>query len=109
MKERIIGLVLVICGGVLAYLCIYLPVESARTGAPTVMVSIKGAILAPIGLVGLIYLVMGQDATTIMGTRENPSAAAWGIGIGAILLGIVIYTVIRSTLEGYGYDFQGRW
>jgi hypothetical protein len=109
MKERDIGVVLLISGGVLCYLCVYQPLESAWRGAPTVSVSLKGAILAPLSLIGLMYLVLGQRATTIMGTREKPTTTAYAIGIGALLLGLALYVWLRSTLQAHGYDFQGRF
>ncbi len=109
MKERVIGLVLLISGGLLGYLCVYEPLESARNGAPTVSVSLKGAILAPIGLIGLMYLVLGPRATAIMGTREKPTPAAYGILIGAVLLGLGLYVWLRWALEAHGYDFQSQF
>ena len=109
MKERFIGIVLLLSGGVLSYLCIYQPLESARSGAPTVSVSLKGAIFAPIGLIGLIYLVLGPCARTIMGTREKPTSTAYVFGIVAALLGLGLYLWLRSELEAHGYDFQGRF
>jgi hypothetical protein len=109
MKERVIGVVLLISGGLLGYLCIYQPLESAWGGAPTVSVSLKGAILAPISLIGLMYLGLGQRANTIMGTREKPTPTAYAIGIGVMLLGFGLYLWLRFTLEAHGYDFEGRF
>jgi hypothetical protein len=109
MKERVMGAFLLICGGALAYLCVYQPLESAWRGAPTVSVSLQGAILAPIGLIGLLYLVLGRGASTIMGKREKPKATAYIIVIGVVLLGFALYLWVRSTLEAHGYNFQGRF
>jgi hypothetical protein len=109
VKERLVGLVLVASGALLSYLCIYQPLEAAWGGAPTVKVSLKGAILAPIGLIGIMYLVMGARATVVMGTREKPTPAAYVIGIGAVVLGIGVYLWLRTTLESHGYDFGGRF
>jgi hypothetical protein len=109
MKERMIGAVLLISGGMLGYLCVYKPLESAWSGAPEVSLSLKGAIFAPLALIGLTYLVLGQHATSIMGTREKPKPAAYAITIGVLLLGIVLYFWLRSTLQAHGYDFQGRF
>jgi hypothetical protein len=108
VKERVIGVVLLISGGVLGYFCVYQPLESAWRGAPTVSVSLKGAILAPLSLIGLMYLVLGQRASTIMGTREKPKPTAYPITFGAVLLGIGLYVWLRSTLQAHGYDFQGQ-
>jgi hypothetical protein len=109
MKERLIGLLLVAVGVLLGYLCVYQPLASAARGEPKISISLKGAILAPLCLIGVMYLALGPHATTIMGTRERPKPAAYFIAIGTILLGIGLYIWLRSTLQGYGYDFHGRF
>lgn len=109
MKERMIGVVLLISGSVLGYLCVYQPLQSAWSGAPTVSVSLKGAILAPMCLIGLMYLALGSRVIPIMGTREKPTLAAYAIGIGLVLLGVGLYVWLRSTLQAHGYDSQGRF
>jgi hypothetical protein len=108
MKERMIGIVLLISGGGLGYLCVYQPLQSAWSGAPTVTISLKGAILAPISLIGLMYLALGSRVIPIMGTREKPTPVGYAIGIGVVLLGLGLYVWLRSTLLAHGYDFQGR-
>jgi hypothetical protein len=108
MKERLIGLVLIVIGGMLCYLCVYQPLDSAWRGEPTVSVSLKGALLAPLCLIGFLYLAMGERVTSIMGTREHPTTAAKVIAVGAILIGIGLYFWLRTTLQNHGYDFQGR-
>lgn len=104
-----IGVVLIVSGAVLGYLCVFQPLESAWGGAPTVSVSLKGALLAPIALVGVMYLAMGQRAATIMGTREKPTPAAYLISCVVILLGVGLYLWLRSTLQDHGYDFKGQF
>jgi hypothetical protein len=69
--------------------------------------SLKEAILAPVGLIGLLYLVLGERARTIMGTREEPPPAAYAIVIAVVLLGIGLYVWLRSTLPAHEYDFPG--
>jgi hypothetical protein len=107
MKERLIGLFLLICGVVLGYLCIYQPLQSAWNGAPSLSISLKGAIFAPIGLIGLMYLVLGPSTTAIMGTKDRPKPLAYAIMIGCLLLGIGIYFWLRATLAAHGYEFDG--
>jgi hypothetical protein len=110
MKERVVGLVLLIGGGLLGYFCVYQPLESAWSGAPTVSVSLKGAAFVPFSLIGgLMYLVLGPRASAIMGTREKPSPAAYAVVVVALVLGIGLYLWLRSTLQAHGYDFQGRF
>jgi hypothetical protein len=108
-KHRTVGVVCLISGGVLSYLC-YDAVQSARNGAPKVSLSMAGAILIPLALIiGLIYLVLGPRARSLMGTRQDPTFAAWVIGITALALGVMLYLGLRQTLEAQGYDFHGRW
>ncbi len=109
MKERLIGILLLAAGGLLGYLCIYQPLESASRREPKVSVSLKGAILAPICLIGVMFLVLGSHATIIMGTRQHPKPAAYVIAIGVVLLGIVLYIWLRRSLEAFGYDFHGQF
>jgi hypothetical protein len=109
MKERVGGVVMIIFGALLGYLCIYQPIESARNGEASVSISLKGALLAPIGLLGLMYLVLGSRVTAIMGTRQERKPASYVIVVGIILLGIGTYIWLRTTLQSYGYDFQGRF
>jgi hypothetical protein len=106
-KERLMGLVSLISFGLVAYLCVYKPLESASSGAPTVSIPLKGVILVPIGLIGLMYVVLGPRATTVMGTRKRPRPAAWMISFGVLLLGIGLYLCLRSTIEAHGYRFKG--
>jgi hypothetical protein len=108
MKERLIGVILLICGVTVGYLCVYLPLESARSGTPTVSVSLKGTVLTPFALVGMMYLVLGSRATEVMGTREKPKPAAFAVMVGALLLGVGLYVWLRSALQDYGYDFRGQ-
>lgn len=109
MKERLLGVVLLILGGGLGYFCVYQPLEAAWSGSPTVSVSLKGAILTPFCLIGLMYLALGSRVTQIMGTREKPTTVAYVIAVVAVLLGIGLYIWLRSTLQAHGYDFQGRF
>ncbi len=109
MKERIVGVLLLLVGGMLGYFCVYDPLEAAKRGDPSVSVSLKGSILAPVCLIGVMYVVLGAGVTPIMGTREHPKPAAYIISIGLIALGFGLYFWLRSTLEGYGYDFGGRF
>ncbi len=54
-----------------------------------------------------MYLVLGRRASTIMGTLEEPTPAAYASGFGTLLLGIGLYLWLRSTLQAHGYDFEG--
>lgn len=104
MNERVAGIVLLISGSVMGYLCVYQPLASAVSGASTVSVSFSGTLLAPLGLYGLIYVVWGESASEFMGTREKPTMLAYVVGIGLLLVGIGLYIWLSSTLHGYGYD-----
>ncbi|HEY2911599.1 MAG TPA: hypothetical protein VGI99_15210 [Gemmataceae bacterium] len=109
MKERVIGIVILFGGCLLAYVCAYLPLQDAQSGAESVSVSLKGAIIAPLGLIGLLYIAMGENVVNVMGTREKPKPAAYAICAVLALLGFGLYMLLRSKLEALGYDFHGKF
>jgi hypothetical protein len=82
--------------------------QKARRGEPEVSVSIKGAIIAPLTLIGIPYLLLGSRVVSFMGTREKPTTLAYLSGIALALVGVGIYVWLRTTLQSYGYDFHGR-
>jgi hypothetical protein len=109
MKERVLGLFMLAVGFGLGYLCVYKPLEDAKSGAAEVSLSLKGAFLVPMCLIGVLYLTMGERTTAIMGTREKPKPAAAVIGILLALAGVGLYLWLRSVLEAHGYDFKGKF
>ncbi|HXD85626.1 MAG TPA: hypothetical protein VN641_03975 [Urbifossiella sp.] len=109
MKERVIGVVILVVGGLLSYICVYQPLHDAQSGAESVSVSAKGSILAPLCLVGLLYIAMGERVVNVMGTREKPKPAAYAICAVLGVLGVGLYILVRAKLEALGYDFHGKF
>ncbi len=104
MRERAIGAFLLAVGALLGYLCVYQPLEAAERQADSVSFSLKGAVLCPIAVVmGAIYLLMGQHATTIFGTRDEPKPAVWVIGIALAAAGFGLYFWLKAALAAKGY------
>ena len=98
MSERIIGLVLVVSGGLLCYLCIYQPLEEVCSGDAYGFPCRSRERYSPrLFISGAMYLVLGPRATSIMGTREKPTPAAYVIGIGTLIAGFAIYFWLRTT------------
>jgi hypothetical protein len=107
MKERLIGLVLLVVGAVLGYFCVYEPLEAAGRQAAEVSLEMKGAILFPLAVgMGLAYLILGSAATAVFGTREKPSVLAYVSAIVLVLLGVGLYFWLQFTLEAQGYQFH---
>lgn len=106
MKERVIGILLLALGAAAAYVSIYLPLEAASQHDESVSLFLYGAVFCPLFLVyGLLYLLMGQRVTGLLGTREKPTQAAIGIIILSGVVGIVIYLCLRAYLSSEGYQF----
>src|SRR5258708_455428 len=107
MRQRLLGLAMLVIGGVLAYFCIYSPMEAAARQAPSVSLSLKGAILCPLMLVmGLIYLPVGEHVVAFFGTRQAPKPAAWVLGILLLVAGGILYWWLRTSLTAAGYQFN---
>ena len=107
-RERTGGFILFVAGAMLSYFC-FDAVQSARNGAPKVSVSLAAALIAPLGVIGgLLLLVLGPRARTLLGTREEPTTAGWIIGIAALALGVILYLWLRQILEAEGYDLRDR-
>jgi hypothetical protein len=107
MRERLIGLGLLVGGLVLSYLCVYEPLQAAARNDPKVSLSLKGALLCP-GLVlyGLAMFLFGNSITAFLGTREKPTLATWVCAFAVLALGFILYQWLKSTLESSGYAFK---
>jgi tetratricopeptide (TPR) repeat protein len=104
MRERWIGAFLLLAGTLLGYLDVYLPLEATARHAPNVSLSPKSVIVCPLFVVlGACYLILGESAISVFGTREKPSRAALVIGIGLMLAGIGLYQWLKGALEAQGY------
>jgi threonine/homoserine/homoserine lactone efflux protein len=104
LSERGIGVLALVCCGVLAYLSIISPLIAASRHEERVSFSLKGAVVTPVLLtIGVIYVLMGDRTAQILGKREKPSALGWVIYIATFVLGILLYQWLKSTLRGYGY------
>jgi hypothetical protein len=106
-KERLLGVLMLLCGGVLGYYSVYAPLAGSARNETQVSLSFKGAIICPAALVmGLILLVMGKKTQEVFGSREHPSPFAWAFGVILVLIGIGLYFCIKVTLENRGYHFD---
>jgi hypothetical protein len=106
MRERLVGTVMLVAGVALSYLSVYQPLEAAAREDPTVSFSMKGAVLCPLAVVmGAAYLILGNRATTVFGTRETPKPAVWVCAVVLALAGFGLYFWLRAALEAKGYQF----
>jgi len=82
VKQRLVGLVMLLAGGLLGYLSVYSPLEAARNHEEKVSLSLKGAMLCPLGVIlGLFCLVYGEsgDYGSSLATAIRARGAANGV------------------------------
>jgi hypothetical protein len=103
---RWLGMFMLIAGGVLAYLCIILPLLEASRHEEDVSISRKGVMLAPaLSVLGLVLLLMGNErAGQMFGTREKPTVVGLIICIVTAGIGFLVYEWLKSRLRAYGYS-----
>ena len=108
MKERAIGLLLLLlgCGGV--YIGVILPINEAEQKSPNISTFMKATIIAPVLIgMGLLHLVMGEKITGLIGTREKPKPTVYAIVTLLALVGLGGYVMLRQHLQNQGYQFRG--
>lgn len=104
MRQRLLGLLMLLIGLALAYLCLVEPLVSATQKTDRVSLPLKGIILCPIMLLfGSCYVVLGDRAESILGTRKAPSDASLLLGVLLIAIGVVVYFIAKTLLERLGY------
>lgn len=101
---RWLGFFMYICGGVLAYLSIVLPLLAASHHEEDVSVSLKAVMLAPaLIVVGLILFFVGNErAGQIFGTRQKPSALGFLICIVTAGIGFLLYEWLKCPAANGG-------
>jgi len=103
---RGLGVVIFAGGAVITYLCIVRPLLAAARHEPSVSLSLKGVVCAPIVLgLGAFFIALGPRATRIMAQESKPTPAGWLIFALVTGVGIGVYLWMKSTLRGYGYAF----
>lgn len=104
-KMRWIGFLMFVAGGVLAYLCIYVPLAGASHHEDDLSISPKAVMFVP-GLIilGLIVLFLGNDgAGRLFGSRDKRKVIGVAICIVVASIGILLYEWLKSKLREYGY------
>ena len=105
LSDRAIGVFALVGTGVIAYLSIISPLLAASRHEESVGLSLKGAVVTPvIFAIGIINVVMGEKARTIIGRRQAPSPLGWVIYIATFGIGILLYQWLKSKLRDYGYQ-----
>ena len=106
MRQRVLGLVLLACGAVIAYFSVYSPLQVAARHEERVSVSMKGAIMFPvIAVVGVAFTALGERSKSVFGARgEKPSALGWVICGLLIVVGVLVYLWLKSELRRKGYQ-----
>jgi hypothetical protein len=106
-NNRIVGAVMLLAGIVLAYLCIYLPVMEAGRGDHTISITLKGAVLCPVGIgLGLIYTIGGDRANALLRDGRRLTPFGWFVSMALFAGGIMFYMALKTYLEHAGYKFH---
>jgi hypothetical protein len=105
---RIIGVLLVLCGGVLVYLTIYLPLQQARAHAAHLTLSDKGVWLPPVmALIGLLVIVfprMSTFDTVLVNQNKKLSLVGWLAVAVLLAIGLGVQLWFNSQLKALGYQ-----
>ena len=103
--ERGVGILALVGGFVFIYLGIYKPISDAANHEPSISVSMKAAVIAPLVLaLGVVYTVFGPLTAGILGPRNRPSILGWAFYIFFTILGFLVYWWVKSVVNGYGYS-----
>jgi sterol desaturase/sphingolipid hydroxylase (fatty acid hydroxylase superfamily) len=108
LTERGIGILALVCSGVLTYLGVFQPIWDAAHHKASVSLFMKAAIVAPMVLaLGLVYTILGDKAARFLGPRDRPSGLGWVFYIFFFLLGLIVYWWVKARVQSYGYSFNG--
>ena len=106
MSQRLIGVVLLLLGAALTYLCIIDPLQAADRRDDKISLFMKGSTLCPVLLgFGIAYCLLGSRVTSLFGTREQPKPLAYVVGIALVVVGFGLYFWLKAALEAKGYQF----
>jgi len=102
--QRGIGVVMVIASGVLAYLCIILPMQAAAHHEEGVSISMEGVAFVPaLFAIGLILIFMGDKPSQTPDTGAEPPVLMGIVCVVMVVIGILLYEWLKSRLREYGY------
>ena len=103
---RGLGVVIFAGGAVIAYFSIVRPLLAAARHEPSVSLSLKGVVFAPIVLgLGVFFIALGPQATRIMAQESKPTPMGWLFFALVCAVGFGLYLWLKSVLRGYGYAF----
>jgi hypothetical protein len=105
LPVRGIGILALVGGSVVAYLCVISPLLAASRHAESLTTSLKGTGITPLVLaLGIAYTFFPAKATALLGHPQKPTRAGWVFAIAFGLLGIPLYLWLKSRLREYGYE-----
>jgi hypothetical protein len=105
-RPRVTGFILLGLGILLGWLCVWDPLNDAADHAQSVSISLKGILLVPLLLItGSLYAFAPAFAVKTLGTPQERKPAAWIVAIPLLLLGGLLYYLVKRKLEEYGYQF----
>jgi len=105
---RIIGVLLLLCSGVLIYLAIYLPLQQARAHAAHLTLSDRGVWLPPdMALIGLLVIVFPKVTTfdtVLVNQQKKLSLVGWLLVAVLLAIGLGVQLWFNGQLKALGYQ-----
>lgn len=94
---RSIGIVLLMCGSGLGFICIYSPYAAIIAGKHGQAIYMLPIIFAPVAFgLGLPYAVLGDRAKWVLGHPHQPNAAQGVLVVALMALGWLIYAWLKG-------------
>jgi hypothetical protein len=104
IPPRLQGIFCLAGAAFVGYISIYLPLEEARQHASSVSLYMKGTILLPfLAVWGVALLLLGDDAKSLLGSRNKVTGLGLVSGIILLAVGVGIFTNVKSRLADLGY------
>lgn len=98
------GIVLLVCGSVIAYLSVVSPLVAASSHEESVSTTLKGTGVTPLALaLGIVYTFFPAKATALLGHPQRMTRLGWVFCLVFGLMGIPLYLWLVSRLREYGY------
>ena len=107
VPPRLLGFIILVIDAILIYVCIVLPIQQANDHAESVTTAFKGVLLIPALLViGVLYCVAPAWTARMSADIEHKKGIVWTAAIIGAAAGGILYWLVESHLEAYGYKFD---
>ncbi len=103
LNVRGLGLLLLVSGGILAFMFVYLPYVDILDGDKSINLSTKGVVGAVMGSgIGLPYTLFGTRAENMLGHPQHPTGLQWLYGAVLFGAGLALHWWLNRVLAAHG-------